>query len=303
MARYKKRYQVKSKAAIIYLLLALFIGFGQGVYGVAPLVADYLAADDGLADYLAEDDRLSIASQAALLTDEAGREIYTKQADIRIPPASLTKLLTAWVVVKQEKDLDRLIVVDGGILQKLQGSGASTAKLQAGEILSVRQLLAGLLQPSGADAALVLAEAVSGSEAAFVRLMNGQAKALNMMDSHFTNVSGLDNDGHYSTVHDLMRLWQAVLAEPALAEIVTVSPDSGRWTSTLLGYDEDLSLENGKILGGKTGYTQKAGQCLASFAEIDGKRYYLVTAGAPGESSGHGYHLADAKMLYGLCVP
>ena len=80
--------------------------------------------------------------------------------------------------------------------------------------------------------------------------------------------------------------------------IVTVEGQHTRWPSTLLTYDTPLDWSGGRILGGKTGYTKRAGQCLASYAEVDGELYYLVTLGAPGEAGGSGQHLADARTLY-----
>ena len=215
-----------------------------------------------------------------------------------LPPASLTKLLTAWTVLQHCPDLEQQVTVRAGTLARLVGTGASTAGLTDGETLTLRELLAALLRPSGADAALVLADYTSGSEEDFVRLMNQAAQALGMTHSHFTNATGLEDKGQYSTAADMMRLWQAVLGQETLKAIVTVEGPFERWPSTLLKYDVPLDWPGGRILGGKTGYTKQAGQCLASYAEVDGALYYLVTLGAPGEAGGSGAHLSDAHTLY-----
>ncbi len=284
-----KTYRLKRHAAAVYLLLSLLAGFGQGYYRAGEMLS---CPPNPI-------DTMVLASQAALLVDEAGSICYTLHADDTIYPASLIKLLTALVVVSYCPDLEQEVTVRGRTLAQLQGTGASLAGLAAGEQLTVRELLAALLRPSGADAALVLAEYIGGSEEDFVRLMNEKASQLAMTGSHFVNVSGLHDDSQYSTVSDLMRLWRAVLEQDALEAIVTVANGHERWPSTLLDYEETLQYPGGCILGGKTGYTKQAGQCLASFAEAGGKRYYLVTAGALGEAgSREGHHLADAKRLY-----
>lgn len=287
--KHGKTYRLKRQAAAAYLLVALLAGFAQGYasMGQAPHQPPVTI------------ERVSLASRAALLVDEEGSICYALHPDETIYPASLTKLLTALVVVSHCADLEEEVTVRGRTLAQLAGTGASVAGLTAGEELSVRALLAALLRPSGADAALVLAEYVGGSEAGFVRLMNDKASQLGMLDSHFVNASGLDDSGQYSTVNDLMRLWRAAIEEEALEAIVTVAHGDERWPSTLLDYDETLEYAGGCILGGKTGYTKQAGQCLASFTEIDAKRYYLVTVGAPAAAgSREGQHLADAKRLY-----
>lgn len=187
----------------------------------------------------------AVESQAAIIRDAQGQTIGALRADDELPPASLTKLLTAWTVYKHCPDLEQQVVVRAGTLIKLSGTGASTAGLVPNETITLRELLAALLRPSGADAALVLAEHTSGSEKDFVRLMNEEAQALGMTHSHFANAIGLDDSEQYSTAADLMRLWQAVLSEDTLKAIVTVEGQHTRWPSTLLTYDTPLDWSGG----------------------------------------------------------
>lgn len=280
----RAKYRVKKRAAAVYLLLALLAGWLTGISSL-PQAEDMPPMP-------------AVESQAAIIRDAQGQTIGALRADDELPPASLTKLLTAWTVYKHCPDLEQQVVVRAGTLIKLSGTGASTAGLVPNETITLRELLAALLRPSGADAALVLAEHTSGSEKDFVRLMNEEAQALGMTHSHFANAIGLDDSEQYSTAADLMRLWQAVLSEDTLKAIVTVEGQDTRWPSTLLTYDTPLDWSGGRILGGKTGYTKRAGQCLASYAEVDGELYYLVTLGAPGEAGGSGQHLTDARTLY-----
>lgn len=288
MRRSHKQFRVRKQAAAFYLLLVFLAGWLQGS-AVMKHMGQAAAQRTEV---------VSINSQAALLVDAAGETRYALQEEEPLYPASLTKLLTAWVVVKHCPDLEQKVTVQTKTLAHLVGTGASTAGLSAGECLTLRELLTALLRPSGADAALVLAEKVGGSETGFVRLMNEEAQALGMTRSHFANASGLDDSQQYSTASDLMRLWRAVLGQEALKSIVTLDEQTGRWQSTLLTYDTPVDWSGGRILGGKTGYTKQAGQCLASYAQVGDRIYYLVTLGAPGEAGGSGQHLLDAQTLY-----
>ena len=179
---------------------------------------------------------------------------------------------------------------------------AAMAGFAPGEAVTIRDLLHGLLLSSGADAAEALAEFVSGSEADFVEQMNSCAKALQLDDTHFTNAWGMDQWGMYSTASDIALLLDAVLKNDLLRGILTTPTyctESGlELCSTLLACGQDLSLAQGRILGGKTGYTEAAGLCLASFAEIGGREYIVVTMGADGNHTTSPYHIQDTIVLY-----
>ena len=200
--------------------------------------------------------------------------------------ASTTKLMTALVCLEQSSP--NLMVTVKPSHCAVEGSSMG---LRAGERYSVQELVTGLLLASGNDAALALADAVGGSEAGFVRLMNQKAKQLTLKHTHFANPHGLDAEMHYSTARDLARLMCACMENEAFCKI------SGRVTAEIHGA---VYLNHNKLLtrypgciGGKTGYTTEAGRCLASHAEVNGMHLILVT----GQSEGTG-HVADAATLY-----
>lgn len=177
-----------------------------------------------------------------------------------------------------------------------------------GEKVRAIDLLYGALLPSGAECCIGLADEISGSEENFVKKMNQRADQLGMSNTHFTNSTGLQNENHYSTVKDLSLLLDYALQNQTFREIFTSSrhstaatnkhPDGITFTSTLSQNLKDQTLPGGKILGGKTGFTDEAGLCLASLAQIGGKEYILVTAGAEGDHKTEPYDIDDAREVY-----
>ena len=160
---------------------------------------------------------------------------------------------------------------------------------------------------SGAECCIGLAEAISGSEEAFVELMNEKAQKIGMENTHFCDSTGLHNPDHYSTTYDMAVLLKYALRNDTFREIIeslrhstgvtNIHPDGITYYSTMFKNLSDPTVTGGKILGGKTGYTDEAGLCLASFAEIEGREYILVTAGAFG-TSGEALHVQDAVTIY-----
>jgi D-alanyl-D-alanine carboxypeptidase (penicillin-binding protein 5/6) len=165
------------------------------------------------------------------------------------------------------------------------------------------------LLPSGADAAMGLAIRISGSESEFSKLMNKKAKEIGMDDTNFTNVTGLHDDNHYTTVKDIAKLLQYALKNEIFYEIFTTvrcstsstnrHPGGITFYSTLSKKVDTYEFDGGRIIGGKTGYTEEAGLCLASLAEKNGSKYILVTAGAAGDNYTEQYHIMDALTVYG----
>ena len=147
------------------------------------------------------------ASCAVLMDAESGRVLYEQNSHQPRLIASITKLMTALVAVEQGADLDEAVTVKGEWL----GSEGSSIYLKAGEEITLRGLLYGLLLQSGNDAAMAVACHTAGSEAEFVALMNRRAAELGMKDSSFANPSGLNDDQHYSTAYDMALLAQACL--------------------------------------------------------------------------------------------
>ena len=223
----------------------------------------------------------ALSAEKAILVDAAtGRVLYEKNADERSLIASTTKIMTALVVCEQCNVLDRM-----RIPREAVGIEGSSMYLQEGEVLTLQELLYGLMLHSGNDAALTLAISVSGSEAAFVRQMNRRACALNLTQTHFANPHGLDSGENYSTALDLVRLAQAALQNEQFRAVVSTKTITcaGR---TLTNHNKLLWRYDGCI-GVKTGYTRHAGRILVSAAERGGRMLIAVTISDPDDWRDH----------------
>lgn len=219
----------------------------------------------------------SASAYAAVLDGEL---LWGSNLDVRRAPASLTKLLTALVVLDAHWQPDALLSVSHDAAHTKH----PRAGLRTGESIRADAALTAMLMHSANDACLVLAEHVAGSIEAFAARMNERAAALGMQDSHFAHPCGFDADGQYSTVNDLLRLAKAAHADPRIAQITaqeqaTIYTASGRPlafrnTNQLLG-------RLGGVVGMKTGYTQHAGHCLIAVAEQSGHRVWLVLLDSP----------------------
>lgn len=234
------------------------------------------------------------------------------KSEERIYPASLTKILTAIVAIEQIPDLSMKVKLPEEIFPDLRTANASVAGFSPGEEVSALDLVYGTLLPSGADAALGLALQVAGSESEFVALMNQKGAALGMDHTHFTNVCGLHDDNHYTTVRDMAVLLEYALQNATFREVFTsarhvvgsnsLHPQGLTLYSTMFARMSTREFTGGSILGGKTGYTEESGLCLASLAEKNGNEYILVTAGAQGDHRTDPYHIVDAFKVYADCL-
>ena len=246
----------------------------------------------------ASDVDLNLVSDYALLVNLTTNEvIYEKNAYQRTYPASLTKMMTVLVGIEHRLDGPITIDIDYNTLAE---EGAAIAGFVNGESVSYDDLLYGTMLPSGADAALMIAKVVAGSEEGFVALMNEKAQELGMEDTHFTNVVGL----HYSTPLDLAILEKVALKNDEFREIFSAksytTTSSSRLTFTSRMFDRmgDPVFDGGEVLGGKTGYTEEAGLCLASYATDGKNEYALVTTHANGSPYTPQYHVLDALEGY-----
>ncbi len=211
------------------------------------------------------------AAGAVLMDAESGRVLYGHDAHKPRLIASTTKLMTALVAVERAGDLDETVTVKGEWL----GSEGSSIYLKAGEEITLRGLLYGLLLQSGNDAAMVIACHTAGSVEEFVELMNRRAAELGMKDSSFANPSGLDHENHYSTPYDMALLARACLDNSTVAELcATKSVTVG--TRTFVNHNKLLWRCEGCV-GMKTGFTEKAGRTLVSAAVRDGQTLICVT--------------------------
>lgn len=210
------------------------------------------------------------AASAALMDADSGRILYAQNADARMLIASTTKIMTALVAI-EEGDLSRTVRVS----REAAYTEGSSMYLAEGEQVTLETLLYGLLLCSGNDAAVAIAQGVSGSTDGFVRLMNEKARELGMEDTSFANPNGLDDEKHYSTARDMAKLACAAVRNETLLRIASTRSITigGR---TMTNHNKLLSYMPGCI-GLKTGYTRAAGRTLVSCAERNGQRLVAVT--------------------------
>jgi len=234
--------------------------------------------------------------------------LMQKNSEEKIYPASLTKMMTVIVAIEELPDLKEEIKLTNSTFQGLYEADASMAGFQPGEQVRAIDLLYGVMLPSGAECCIGLADWIAGSEQNFVKIMNQKAADLGMTNTHFENATGLHNKNHYTTVKDLSMLLSYALQNDTFREIFTSSRHSTQPTNKHRGgitfYStmfEDLNNQNiigGEILGGKTGYTDAAGLCLASLAKVGKQEYILITAGAKGNHKSEQYNVTDALAIY-----
>lgn len=247
------------------------------------------------------------SSNVVLMDAKSGTVIGDLNGKEQIYPASMTKIMTAIVALEAFSDLDYEITLSENIFYALDGQDATQAGFQPGESVRVRDLVYGVMLPSGAECCLALADEVSGSEEAFAAKMNQKAKSIGMKNTNFMNSTGLHDSEHYSTAYDMALLLKYALHNDAFRDVIeshfhstpanNVHPDGITYYSTMFKNMSDTSVTGGEILGGKTGYTSEAGHCLASFAQIYDREYILVTAGAAADAMGVP-HILDAKTIY-----
>lgn len=254
-------------------------------------------------------DLSGIQSQSVFLEEFfTGQQMAEKNSRKKIYPASLTKIMTAILVLEHAQDMPEIITVPERIFPRLYAENASLAGFYPGEKVCSRDLLYGILLPSGAECCLAYAVEISGSEENFVRMMNQKAKELGMNNTHFCNSTGLHNQNHYSTVEDIAVLLRYALQNADFREAFTTKsyqtaatgehPEGLTFQNTMFESMDTDEVNEGKIIGGKTGYTNEAGLCLASLAVINGKEYILVTAGAQGNHQTAPFHIQDARKIF-----
>lgn len=244
---------------------------------------------------------------AVLIQANSGKILGAEGAEEKIYPASMTKMMTAILAIEEIKDLNQEITLTQDVFDELYGQDATQAGFQAGETVRAVDLIYGVLLPSGAECCIALADYISGSEEAFVELMNQKAAKIGMENTHFCDSTGLHNPDHYSTVLDMAVLLKYALHNDTFKEMIesprhstgvtNIHPEGITYYSTMFKNLPDPSVAGGEIKGGKTGFTNEAGLCLASFARIEGREYILVTAGALG-GSGESLNVKDAVTIY-----
>ena len=228
----------------------------------------------------------------------------------------MTKVMTLIVAYENLPDLNATFTMTQKIADDAYQAGASVAGFVPGEKIPAIDLLYGTALPSGADATSALAEMVAGSEEKFAKLMNDKVKQLGLENTHFVTASGLHDDNHYSTCHDMAKILEYAISIPKLKEILstytyTTTPTHEHPDGIMLFNTMNTSMNNSDlspaagnvyIQGGKTGFTNEAHYCLASFAAYCSKedaasakpQFILVTAGGIGANA----HVIDTVKVF-----
>ena len=222
-----------------------------------------------------------IAGSAVVYCENTGEIIYSKNEDSRMKPYSITKLLTALLAV-QNLPMDQMVTVSAAAA----GQGGSSMELKEGEQISVKDLLYGTLVVSGNDAAYALAEAVSGSAADFVKLMNKTAANIGCEDTHFSNPSGLSNDikKHYTTADDFLKIAKLAFSDETVRTIAgtkkyTVKATNKSEERKLEEHTELISKASSGIVAAKTGFWDEANCSISALYDKDGLRLIIILMG------------------------
>ena len=252
-------------------------------------VAGFLAAALLLAQHVS-----AISAEKAIVLDgQTGRVLFEKNADSQSLIASTTKIMTALLICEQCNVLDRMRIPKEAV-----GIEGSSMYLKEGEVLTIQELLYGLMLHSGNDAAVALAIYCGGTVEGFAQLMNDKAHDLGMTGSHFVNPNGLDAPDHYSTARDLAILSAYAMRNPIFA--TTVSCKSVKAGQRYLTNHNKLLWRLEGANGVKTGYTKAAGRILVSGAKRDGRQLIAVTINAPSDWNDHTVLLEDGFSRFSV---
>ncbi len=260
---------------IVYMLLVLcFISiyFGGG------LLANHHTPESESTLNLAENSKSAI-----LIERDTGKVLYQKNADSILPPASMTKIMTMLLIMEALEEKKLTLDENVRISEKAASMGGSQIFLEAGEEMTVNDLLKGIAVASGNDASVALAERIAGSEEAFVEKMNNKAKELGLKNTTFKNSTGLPDTDHLSTASDMALMAKELLKYDEITKYTSIYEDYLR-----KGQDNEFWLVNTNKLvkfydgvdGLKTGFTNEAKYCLTATAEKNGMRVIAVVMGA-----------------------
>lgn len=263
---------MKKYILISSLMFTMLFATTYSVYG------EEKSKDDTNSLNLAED-----AKSAILIERDTGKVLFDKNADEKLPPASMTKIMTLVLIMealdKGELTKDESIRVS----ERAASMGGSQIFLEAGEEMSVNDLLKGITVASGNDASVALAERLAGSEEAFVKEMNSKVKDLKLKNTHFQNTTGLPAEDHYSTSHDMAIIAKELLKYESITDYTSIYEDYLR-----KGEENEFWLVNTNKLvkfypgvdGLKTGFTNEAKYCLTATAKKKDMRVIAVVMGA-----------------------
>lgn len=249
-------------------------------------------------------EKVDIKSKNLTLYDKTNNKvIYSIDGDKKVYPASLTKLMTVIVGIDEIREIDMKVKVPVEAYENLYQEGASMAGFSPGEIVSYKDLLYGAILPSGGEAAMSISYIISGSEEDFVNIMNEKSNELGLKNTQFKNSTGLHSKDNYSSTNDISFLISNALDNELFREIYSAKRYSIKESNK---HSEGMTFKSSLfektdsefILGGKTGYTVQAGNCLSTYSNINGVEYILVTMNAKGKSSRDKIAVGDAEKIY-----
>lgn len=277
----KERYHAEDRAAVL--------ASAAGISGYYPMFAENLCVPEENAP--ASDEGL--LCEAGGLFNETGHTVLcSRNIYSRMNPASITKVMTALLALENGNMDDVVTATDAVVITE---PGASLCGIAPGDQITMRELMYGLLLPSGNDAANAIAVHLDGSVEAFAEHMNRRALELGATGTHFTNPSGLTDDNHYTTAYDLYLIFREAMKQPLFREIISTASHDGVYTMAV-GMPALKKWENsnwylaGKasapegltVIGGKTGTTKAAGSCLIMGEEdASGNEYISVVLKSP----------------------
>ncbi|MCH5166844.1 MAG: D-alanyl-D-alanine carboxypeptidase [Erysipelotrichales bacterium] len=243
----------------------------------------------------------NLYSNNVLLYDVENEEIlYDKNIDEIINIASLTKIFTTIVAIENINDLNEYVTINDAMLREVPYD-ASIAGLKSGDNVTYLDLLYASILPSGADATIALAHGISNSTENFVKLMNEKATSLGLENTHFENVTGYDGVNHHSTTREVLKFLLYALENPLFKKIYTTRDyelANGLKVSATINYYNKYGLyDTTPIIGSKTGFTSKAGQCMSSIINVVDKELILLTFGAQRTDNKSAHNLDDAFTI------
>ncbi|MCM1252393.1 MAG: serine hydrolase [Clostridium sp.] len=250
-----------------------------------------------------------VSNYAVFIDMESGKILAGKGEDVRIVPASMTKVLTLLVAVENIENLDDTFEITSEITEYCLKNDCSNAGFENGEVVTIRDLLYAAILPSGADGALGLACYVAGSQEAFVELMNEKLEEMGLSDTaHFTNCVGIYEENHYCTLCDMAAVMQAAVKNETCRKVLSAHTYT---TSVTTKHPEGILLSNwflrriedkdtgGEVICGKTGYVKQSKHCAVSYGmDKNGREYICVTADAEGKWR----CIEDHAYLYKECL-
>ncbi len=255
------------------------------------------------ASHVKADTTMSVSAPYAYVLDvSTNQTLYSKNADVKIYPASMTKVMTALVALDYMKDMDTVVSVDKVDLEGLWEAGASVANFEVGEKVNYSDIIHGILLPSGADACRVAARVLFGSEEKMVKEMNKKASQLNLKQTHFMNTTGLHDNNHYTTVSDMAIITKTALKNQFFKKVFSTryyrTQTTNRYmASSILKFHWHSRANITHIIGCKTGFTNQAKSCLTAL--VQSQNHDIVCVFAKEKSSGD--YVEDARRVKNYC--